>query len=119
MPTPMSLLTPGGSEERQELGRHWFWLVALGVALIIMGGLAISFPAMATLTTVSVFGFILMVGAVVEIASAFWVRQWSGFFLHLFVGVLYGFLGLVLMDRPALGAAGYTLVLAMFFIAGG
>jgi uncharacterized membrane protein HdeD (DUF308 family) len=106
-------------EERQALRANWFWLLALGVIMIVVGMLAITFPVAATLTTVMVFGVLLLCGAGVEIASAIWTRRWGGFFLHFVTGLLYFFVGLLLLDRPGLGAAGYTLVLAMFFVAGG
>ena len=73
----------------------------------------------ATLTTVTVFGILLLAGAVVELGSMVWVRRWGSFFHHLLSGLLYLFLGLLLVDRPGLGAAGYTLLLAVFFVASG
>jgi uncharacterized membrane protein HdeD (DUF308 family) len=106
-------------EERQALRGNWCWFLALGSALILAGLLAISFPVMATLTTVMVFGIVLVCSGGVEIVSAFWARRWSGLFLHVLTGLLYLFVGLFLLERPGLGAAGYTLLLAMFFVAGG
>jgi uncharacterized membrane protein HdeD (DUF308 family) len=106
-------------EERQALRGNWCWFLALGSMLILAGLLAISFPVMATLTTVMVFGIVLMCSGAVEIVSAVWARRWSGLFLHLLTGLLYLFVGLFLVERPGLGAAGYTLLLAMFFVAGG
>jgi uncharacterized membrane protein HdeD (DUF308 family) len=106
-------------EERQAIRGNWCWFLALGSALILAGLLAISFPVMATLTTVMVFGIVLMCSGGVEIVSAIWARRWSGLFLHLLTGLLYLFVGLFLVERPGLGAAGYTLLLAMFFVAGG
>jgi uncharacterized membrane protein HdeD (DUF308 family) len=106
-------------EERQALRANWGWFLVLGAALVLAGLLAISYPVLATLTTVLVFGIVLMCGGGVEIASAIWARRWSGFFLHVLTGLLYLFVGFLLVERPELGAAGYTLLLAMFFIAGG
>ena len=102
-----------------QLGRNWGWFVALGVALIVVGIAAIASPVVATLTTVTVFGVLLLAGGIVELASMVWVRRWGAFFHHLLSGLLYLFLGLVLLDRPGLGAAGYTLILAVFFVASG
>lgn len=107
------------TEELQGLGRHWVWLVGLGGALIVVGLLAIAFPIVATLRTVQVVGILLLCGAGVEVASAIWARRWRGFLLHLLTGLLYLFVGLAIVDRPALGAEGYTLMLAVFFVAGG
>ena len=38
------------------------------------------------------FGFLLLFGAGVQVVSGIWTRRWSGFFLHLFSGLLYLFL---------------------------
>src|SRR5262245_23814979 len=119
MSTNFPFFLSGATEEHGELRRSWGWLVALGVALIVLGTLAIAYPVAATLTTVEVFGFLLLAGAVFEVVSAVWARHWGGFFLHLVGGLLYLFLGVVLIERPGLGAAGYTLMLAVFFVAGG
>jgi len=106
-------------DEHPELRRNWACFVALGIALIAFGILAIAYPVVATLTTVEVFGFLLLFGAGVEVVSGIWTRRWGGFFLHLFTGLLYLFVGSVIVERPGLGAAGYTLLLAVFFVAAG
>lgn len=102
-----------------HLRRRWGWFLALGILLIVAGLLAITYPVLATLTTVEVFGFLLLFGAGAEIVSSFWAMRWGGFFLHLLCGLLYLFIGAVILDRPGLGAAGYTLMLAVFFVASG
>src|SRR5882724_5095978 len=106
-------------DEVQEVRRNWGWFLVLGILLVVLGMVAISYPVMATLATVEVFGFFLLIGGGVQIASALWARRWDGFFLHLLTGFLYVFVGAVILERPALGAAGYTLMLAVFFVAGG
>jgi uncharacterized membrane protein HdeD (DUF308 family) len=106
-------------EELRALRGSWGWFVALGVLLIIAGILAITYPVIATLATVEVVGAFLVVGAAFEIASGIWARQWGGFFLHLLGGLLYFFVGIILIERPGLGAAGYTLMMSVFFVAGG
>jgi uncharacterized membrane protein HdeD (DUF308 family) len=102
-----------------SLRRVWGCLVGLGISLVVLGFAAIGSPVVATFTTVTVFGILLLAGAVVELASMIWVRRWGSFFHHLLSGLLYLFLGLILVERPGLGAAGYTLVLAVFFVASG
>jgi uncharacterized membrane protein HdeD (DUF308 family) len=106
-------------EELHNLRPNWGWFLALGIMLLVVGLVAITYPVAATLTTVEVFGFLLLLGAGVEVASAIWARRWGGFFLHLLGGLLYLFLGAVIVERPGLGAAGYTLMLAVFFVAAG
>lgn len=103
----------------ERLRASWGWLVAFGTLLVLVGFAAIGAPVVATFTTVTLFGILLLVGSAVEIGSVVWVRRWRTFVHHLLSGLLYLFLGLVLVERPGLGAAGYTLVLAVFFVASG
>src|SRR5439155_10646561 len=107
------------SDEPRHLRRNWGWLLALGVALIVAGGVAIVYPFASTVIAMEVYGILLLISAGVEMASAVWARRWGGFFLHLLFGLLYLFIGVVILDRPLLGAAIYTLLLAVFFVAGG
>jgi uncharacterized membrane protein HdeD (DUF308 family) len=107
------------AEEVQQLHRSWGWFLAAGAALILVGVLAIGYPIAATVTTVEVFGVLLLVGGAVEIAGGMWARRWGGFFLHLLCGLLSLFVGAVLIDRPLIGAEVYTVLLAVFFVACG
>jgi uncharacterized membrane protein HdeD (DUF308 family) len=106
-------------EEAQALRRHWGWFLALGIALIVIGMLAISYPVPASEWAIRIYGILLLVAGAVEIASVFWARRWSGFFLHLLSGLLYLFVGEVLLEHPDLGMMVITLLLAVLFFAGG
>src|SRR5262249_30700011 len=101
------------------LERHWGWLIGLGVLLIVVGMAAIMFPVISTLTSMQVFGVLLLMGAGIQFASAIWALRWGGFFLHLCTGLLYLFIGIVVIDHPLLSAEAYTIMLAVFFVAGG
>jgi uncharacterized membrane protein HdeD (DUF308 family) len=119
MPTRFPYFLADGPEELQELRRSRGWFLALGVALAALGLLAIGYPVVATLVTVELIGFVLVVAGGFELASSFRARRLGSFLLRVLCGLLYLFLGVVMIDRPALGAAGYTLVLALFFVAAG
>jgi len=106
-------------EGLQALRGKWSWFLALGVVLIVLGVVALWTPLVMTLTTVMLFGFLLIVGGGAEIVSAFWASKWSGFFLHVFSGVLHAVVGVIMIDQPGLTAAGFTLMLAMFLMVGG
>jgi len=97
----------------------WGWFIALGIALIVLGGVCIFGDVTATLATVLAFGWVLIVGAVVALIQAFQVRTWSGFFLFFLSALLRGFTGYLLVRYPIAGEYGLTLVLASFFIVGG
>lgn len=103
--------------EAMRRNRGWFYL--LGIALVLVGAMAISAPWIATFAVIEVVGVVLLVGGVMTLAGVFFGRHWRGVFLQVCMALLYIFIGYVLFENPLAGALGYTLVLAMFFIAGG
>jgi len=107
------------SAEMASLRRSRFWLLVLGALLIVVGMVAISASFIATLATVVVLGFLLMIGGAVEIVDAFLGRGWRGFWMHLLAGILYLVLGFLMVQRPLAAAAFFTLMLATAFFIGG
>jgi len=51
-----------------SFGHRWGWLLALGIVQIIAGGIAIAVPVVASLAAVAVFGAVLVVTAILQIA---------------------------------------------------
>lgn len=107
------------STEMACLRKSSFWLLVLGVLLIVVGLVAISSTFIATLATVVILGALLMVGGAVEIVDAFLGRGWRGFWMHLLGGILYLTLGFLMVQRPLAAAAIFTLMLATAFFVGG
>lgn len=95
------------------------WLVGLGVVMLIVGALAIAASFVATLATVVVFGLLLAVGGIAQLANLAFSRRWRGSLLHLAAGVLYLVVGGAMLARPLTSAVALTLVLAVMFFAGG
>ena len=92
---------------------RWGWFVALGVLLIVAGAFAWFQVVVVTLASVIVVGAAMLVGGAFQIVHAFMVRGWSGFLLHVLMGVLYVLGGLLLMAEPVTGAVFITVVLAV------
>lgn len=95
------------------------FLIIMGIALIILGMLAIGSSFIATLATVLVFGVMLLVGAVFQFVTAFWARHWRGFFLHMIASVLYLIAGLFMIQDPLQAALGLTILVAVCLLVGG
>ena len=102
-----------------ELRRNWGWLLAWGLALVVIGLLAIGFSFSATLGTVVAFGVLSMTGGVAEIVGSFWARQWGGLVLKLLAGVLYIVVGMLMVAHPIGAAAGLTLMIAAALLVSG
>src|SRR5262245_6570173 len=116
--SPTALMTP--SPSAAEAIRHrWGWFVALGIVLVALGLLALGASALTTLVSVLFFGWLLIVGGVMQAVHAFSVRRWAGFLRHLFGGLLAVVVGVLLVGNPAAGALSLTLVMAAFFLVGG
>ena len=106
-------------KERAELAEHWWWFFGLGIALVILGTLALGSSFFVGLVSVLLIGVLMLMGGVAQIISAFTAPRWSGFVLQLFIGILYVVAGLLLIEEPAQGLAMLTLLLAAFFMVGG
>jgi uncharacterized membrane protein HdeD (DUF308 family) len=106
-------------ESLRELRANWFWFVALGAVLMLLGLIAMSYSAFATLATAIVFGYFLLAAGIFYIVGAFFTRCWGGFFLSLLAGVLHLAVGVIVLDRPGEAVLIYTLLLAVFFFVEG
>jgi uncharacterized membrane protein HdeD (DUF308 family) len=99
-----------------NLRHHWGWLLTLGIVMVVLGAIAICVMPAATIGTVLVLGWLLVVSGFVESICAFRVRRWGGFFLHLIGGILGIFIGLLVVTHPVAGALAWTLLFASCFI---
>jgi uncharacterized membrane protein HdeD (DUF308 family) len=102
-----------------EVRRNWGWFLVLGISLVVLGVFAISWSLLTTIASVLLFGWLLVISGVLEVASSIWARRWTGFFLHLLAGVLDVVVGLLIVTHPVAAAAALTLLLAAFFLVSG
>jgi len=102
-----------------EVARNWGWFLAFGIGLVILGTLGVFQAVRTTVVSMYFFGWLLILAGGIEIIHAFMVGNWSGFFLHLLVAILFGVIGFLLLTKPIISAEAITMVLAMFFIATG
>ncbi|HLW64356.1 MAG TPA: HdeD family acid-resistance protein [Gemmataceae bacterium] len=105
--------------EIEGLHKLSFLMLILGVALILVGMMAMSATFMATLATVVVLGSLLMAGGIAQILNAFFARGWRGFGLHMLVGIIYLVIGLLMINRPEKTAEFFTLMIAAGLFVGG
>jgi uncharacterized membrane protein HdeD (DUF308 family) len=105
--------------ELEVLHGNWGWYLALGIALIVTGTLAISSAFIATILSVTFLSVLLIIAGATEILGAFWARRWSGFFALLLIGILYLAAGVLALGRPIQAAEALTLLIAAMLIVGG
>lgn len=99
----------------QHAHPRWGWFLLLGIVLILLGTAALFLIPAATLGTVIILGWLMIVSGVIESFHGFSVHRWSGFFLHLIGGVLGVLVGLLVVTHPLAGALTLTLLFAAFF----
>jgi uncharacterized membrane protein HdeD (DUF308 family) len=108
--------------ERDRLQENWVLLLAMGLVLMVLGGVVISEPQMtfiATNLTVQVLGVLLVLGGIFQAASSFWGRRWGGFILQLLAGVFYLIVGVFMIENTAEAAAALALLVAVSLLVGG
>lgn len=105
--------------ELEDLGKHWWWFLVLGVLLTIGGVAAIAYPFITSSGVVILLGAVLIVAGIVTVIGAFWAGKWSAFFLQVLVGILYVMAGMAIRDAPVESAVLLTMFMAAFFIVAG
>jgi uncharacterized membrane protein HdeD (DUF308 family) len=108
-----------GTSIAEGIRRSWGWLLALGIAYIIMGLVIAGSPMAATIAVDILIGFVLIIGGVISIIGAFFTGDWKRFLLVLLSGILYLVVGVLLLKNPMAGVLTLTLLLAAFLLVEG
>ena len=110
----MVVQTPSGIV-RQASTRSILW----GVALIVLGMVAVASPFLAAVVVNTVIAWLIVVAGVVHLMLAFHAFRAGSMLWRLLVGLAYVFFGGYLIVHPGLGVASLTLLLASLFLVEG
>ena len=104
--------------DKSVFAQNWGKFLLWGVALVILGMLAISAAVFTTMLTVVLLGVIVLCAGAIIIVDAwtFWRGKVSGFLLHSFMGMLYLIVGFMLIRNPLEGSVSITLILGVFYM---
>ena len=105
--------------ETARLSRDFGWLAALGVILVFAGLVGLIYTGVATLTSMILFGWLLLIGGVVGLLHAVQARGSNFFWLGVVVAALNIAAGVVVIVRPEAAAAALTMFAALLFLTGG
>ena len=97
----------------------WPWIVGLGAALTVLGMLALAFNGIATIATVLINGWIMVVAGLAEIYIGSRAKDWKPFFFWVLAGALYLAAGMMALVNPVLGSVVLTLLLGIGLLAAG
>ena len=93
--------------------------MAGGILVALLGLLGVLLPLVPDLSLPFAFGALLVVGSAVHVAHAVAVAGWSGFLWQVFLGIVYGVAGIVLLAGSAFGLTSPTLVLVAYLVVQG
>ena len=113
----MALLVPVLGIE--EVRAHRGWFLFMGVALIVLGTVAIGSAEVMTMVSVMFIGWLLLFAGLFEVIHGFARRAWGGFFVNLMGGLLYLVTGFLMITHPGIAAVTLTFMIAMLLIVGG
>ena len=92
--------------------------ITLGVLLIILGGIAVLSPVIATLVLIRVIAWLLIFAAIDQFIHAIRSGE-GGVFIKVLLAVLYAVAGVILLSRPLHGAIAATAVIGALLIVDG
>jgi uncharacterized membrane protein HdeD (DUF308 family) len=110
---------PSGGLGYARARHKWGWFVTLGVALLLLGVLALGDVVAVTLASALFVGAMFLVGGIFQLIHAFVVKTWSGFLVNVLAGICYVLGGALIMGEPVEGAIVITLFLIVALVVGG
>jgi uncharacterized membrane protein HdeD (DUF308 family) len=105
--------------EKKQLHRSFGLLALLGVILVAAGLVGLVYTGVATLTSMFLFGWLLLIGGVVGLLQAVQSRRSNYFWLAVIVAAINLAAGFVILRRPEAGAEALTMFAALLFLTGG
>ena len=93
------------------------WSLALGIVLVIAGGVALLFPVMAAVAASLYIGWFALIAGAIAIVVAIRTRGEPDFGWRLLMGVVYVVLGLILVANPIAGAVSLAIFVAAMMAA--
>lgn len=113
----MSSIVVGG--HTPELRRLWGWMLGIGIVLAMLGAAAIVDSVTASIVSIVLFGWLLIVAGIIGIVHTLRHCKSSHFALHLLDTVFALVVGVMLVLNSLAGLLVLTLLLAIYFIVTG
>lgn len=110
---------------------HWVLFLIEGVALILLGLLAVAIPSIANENVTGILGWLFLLSGATGLVTTYWARQAPGFLWSLVSALLAIFVGVVLIENksqdlyggllgwPFHDAGLLRLILVLFFLVEG
>ena len=102
-----------------EIKQATGWVIALSIALIVLGLVAIFAPVFASAFFTSTMGWIAIISGIVMIVQSFRSQPVRGFWLNLILGILYIIAGGYILANVGAAMLALTLAFGWLFIVEG
>lgn len=107
---------------RGRLHQSWGWLLALGIVLMLFGGLILTTPLgviTATLTTEVWIAAALVVAGILQLAHGLRAGDWSARAWQMLGGIVFVIGGLLIFVDPTFGLVSLTMIVAATLVGQG
>jgi len=101
---------------KQTIRHHWVLFLCEGIALVVLGLLAILLPNLASLAATVLFGWILLLSGIIGMIATFRARHAPGLWWSLLSALLGIAAGVLLLGWPVHGLFSLTAVLIAFLL---
>ena len=108
--------TKPDSSLQQELHKAAGWGIAVGILLAILGIVAIAVPLATAIAIGLLFGWLFILGGVIQMSYAFLTRSSGAFIWKFVLGVFYLLGGISVLFAPGIAALTLSLILAISIV---
>ena len=106
------------SEPLSLVGKNWGWVLATGIAYVVLGLVAYSWPVASTVALTVMLGTLLVVSGVIQALHAIQLRKYSGAGWRILQSVVALGAGVLILRFPAGGMLAVAIALSLFLFVG-
>ncbi|WP_392560953.1 HdeD family acid-resistance protein [Orbus sturtevantii] len=115
----MKPFTPDMNSLLPKLRNNCSWFFAVGITLLILGFLALSYQFLATVFSIYFIGTLLFIAGIVQALHSFKLKGVGQTALWAVMGVLYIIAGILSFTQPVAVSAAFTLIISFLLIVSG
>ncbi len=95
------------------------WSIALGLAMMVLGFIALSHQLLATAMVTGFMGVLLVLGCSFSLIKIFTIHGWTNHFWYIIVAIAYGVAAFIFLTRPFEAAVVFTFILGWAILISG
>lgn len=104
------------AELKESVGKSWGWLMAMGIIMLVLGIIGLGYQFILTQATVIFFGFLILIGGVLQLVDAFRYAGWRARLYQMLIAVLYLLAGGLMVYDPVAASISLTMFIAIILI---